>query len=474
MSLTKVSYSMINGAMFNARDYGVLGNGSDEGAAIQVALTAAVGSSIYFPPGSYNQGTTSLKYGGVTVVGAGRGNTSFTYSGTGVAFDGWTNAGGNLQSLSITCSNSAASAIKIGNKTQHVFLNDVAVYGTGTGSSGCGLLLDGSTSDLSDVFSGNLYSQLFYSYGFKYGIKVTGPAPLSTLSNAIWTTFSFNQTYLIGPNKDAGSIGLYMDKAASGTGSVFLGGTVESFNVGLTTTNHAYGLEFIADLENNNSTYSVDSYFIGQIKLSPATAQFEQRGSAVAEYRRLAAAGYLTTETYYSQNHVIGTDYPGPAAVEWGVAIGASAIGGGSPSNLLKAVSNGSFASPEASYVQVFTHKVSYATSVPTGGTWAQGDRVFNSAATVGHPKGWLCTSASDITTGSVGTGSAALTVVSTGIQNGDVIKVAGAGVAGADLTTTVASGGGTVNIILTATASTTVVSAVVTTPGTWVSEGNL
>jgi hypothetical protein len=186
MALTKVSYSMINGAPFNARDYGVKGDGSNEGSAIQAALTAAVGSTIYFPPGTYNQGTTSLVYGNVTVVGADRGATSFTYSGTGVAFDGWTNAGGNLQSLSITCTNSAATAIKIGNKTQHVFLNDVAVYGVGTGSTGCGLLLDASTSDLSDVFSGNLYSQLFYSLGFKFGIKVTGPAPLTTFSNAIF------------------------------------------------------------------------------------------------------------------------------------------------------------------------------------------------------------------------------------------------------------------------------------------------
>jgi len=392
MSLTKVSYSMINGAPFNARDYGVKGDGSSEGAAIQAALTAAVGSTIYFPPGTYNQGTTSLIYGGVTVVGADRSTTSFTYSGTGVAFDGWTNAGGNLQGLSITCTNSAATAIKIGNKTQHVFLNDVAVYGIGTGASGTGLLLDASTADLSDVFSGNLYSQLFYSYGFKYGIYVTGPAPLTTLMNRVWTTFSFNQTYLIGPNKDAGSIGLYMDKAASGTGSVFFGGTVESFDVGLTTTNKAYGIEFIADIEGNNTSYSVDPYFIGQIKLSPGTIQYDLQGSLVPEYRRLATAGNLTTETYYSQHHVIGTGYPGPGTVKWDVAIGNSLIDGGSPSNLLGVASNGSFGSPEATYALILGHKVSYATSVPTGGTWSQGDRVWKSNAAVGSPIGWICT----------------------------------------------------------------------------------
>lgn len=31
-------------------------------------------------------------------------------------------------------------------------------------------------------------------------------------------------------------------------------------------------------------------------------------------------------------------------------------------------------------------------TAAPTLGTWAQGDRVWNSAATVGQPIGWICT----------------------------------------------------------------------------------
>jgi hypothetical protein len=33
-----------------------------------------------------------------------------------------------------------------------------------------------------------------------------------------------------------------------------------------------------------------------------------------------------------------------------------------------------------------------YATAAPTAGEWAQGDRVFNSAPTVGQPKSWVCT----------------------------------------------------------------------------------
>ena len=52
MSLTKVSYSMINGATTNVLDYGAVGDGvTDDTAAIQAALNA--GKIIFFPYGQY-------------------------------------------------------------------------------------------------------------------------------------------------------------------------------------------------------------------------------------------------------------------------------------------------------------------------------------------------------------------------------------------------------------------------------------
>jgi len=57
MSLTKVSFSMIEGASFNVLDFGAIGNGVvDDAGAIQAAATAAVaaGGSLYFPVGTYN------------------------------------------------------------------------------------------------------------------------------------------------------------------------------------------------------------------------------------------------------------------------------------------------------------------------------------------------------------------------------------------------------------------------------------
>jgi hypothetical protein len=54
MSLTKVTYSMIDGATFNVLDFGAVGDGvADDTAAIQAALTAAGGNALYIPAGTY-------------------------------------------------------------------------------------------------------------------------------------------------------------------------------------------------------------------------------------------------------------------------------------------------------------------------------------------------------------------------------------------------------------------------------------
>jgi hypothetical protein len=110
-----------------------------------------------------------------------------------------------------------------------------------------------------------------------------------------------------------------------------------------------------------------------------------------------------------------------------------------------------------------------WVSAAPTTGVHTIGEIVLNSAPASAGYIGWVCTSASDTTTGTINASSNSLAVASgTGIINGDTITIAGAGVAGASLTTTVTSGGGTTTLILGTTASTSVVSASVTTPGTW------
>jgi hypothetical protein len=109
-------------------------------------------------------------------------------------------------------------------------------------------------------------------------------------------------------------------------------------------------------------------------------------------------------------------------------------------------------------------------TSYPVGGNWIIGDKVYYTTPTTGGFIGAVCTTASsDSTTGGITTGTNTLTLANAKtFADGNIIVVIGAGVAGANLTTTITSGGGTVNLVLAANASTTVVAAVVNSSGTW------
>jgi len=87
MSLTKVSYSMIQGAVVNVLDYGAVGNGTtDDTAAIQAAInslsttssaSATGGGTVYIPAGKFRI-TSTLKIGyGITLLGNGAGGYPF-------------------------------------------------------------------------------------------------------------------------------------------------------------------------------------------------------------------------------------------------------------------------------------------------------------------------------------------------------------------------------------------------------------
>lgn len=74
MSLTKVSFSMINGDVINVLDYGAVGdsngtpgNGTDDTAAIQAAVTAAaaLGKTVFLPVGTYRI-TAPINFSGQT------------------------------------------------------------------------------------------------------------------------------------------------------------------------------------------------------------------------------------------------------------------------------------------------------------------------------------------------------------------------------------------------------------------------
>ena len=90
MSLTKVTYSMLDGATFNVLDYGAVGNGiADDTAALQAAIDAAGvnGGAVYFPAGNYKITSSLTLSNGVRYFGDGINDATYnstvlSYSGT--------------------------------------------------------------------------------------------------------------------------------------------------------------------------------------------------------------------------------------------------------------------------------------------------------------------------------------------------------------------------------------------------------
>lgn len=126
MALTKVTYSMTNGASANVLDFGAVGDGvTDDTAAIQAALDSGA-KEVYFPSGTYIVSDTIYVYGNTTVSGNGT-STVLKTSATRPTGSRWTDIDGgvtdssdfvpmivlaasdiNLQNFDVICDNSTA------------------------------------------------------------------------------------------------------------------------------------------------------------------------------------------------------------------------------------------------------------------------------------------------------------------------------------------------------------------------------
>lgn len=100
MALTKVSFDMINGAVYNVLDFGALANGTtNDAAAINAAITAARdagGGTVFIPSGTYKVDDPLVltavgmgrPYFNVYIQGEGKGSTVLNFAGTSSGEDG--------------------------------------------------------------------------------------------------------------------------------------------------------------------------------------------------------------------------------------------------------------------------------------------------------------------------------------------------------------------------------------------------
>lgn len=116
----------------NVRSYGATGNGAtDDTTAVQAALTAAAGKSLYFPPGLYLLSAKLLLTGGVTIYGAGQGVSELR----------WTAA---AASRGIALSSSSAAAMHV---VRDICLTTAGTAGTALELSYSGQIVSGVTQD---------------------------------------------------------------------------------------------------------------------------------------------------------------------------------------------------------------------------------------------------------------------------------------------------------------------------------------
>lgn len=170
MSLTKVTYSMIQGAMVNPVDFGAVGDGvADDTAAIQAAINSAYANynkTVYVPNGIYKiTGTITIQQGVMIMCPGSQGSNEaygtvfvhnsnascFRWDGSGAQFTG---TGGGLQNCLIVKADgfSGGNAIEVVNQSDtnrcgEMVFNNILAYGIGAGRWTRGFVFDGTATN---------------------------------------------------------------------------------------------------------------------------------------------------------------------------------------------------------------------------------------------------------------------------------------------------------------------------------------
>lgn len=413
MSLTKVSYSMIEGDVINAFDYmtdaQIADVTSNAGLInVQPAIQAAINDAnaqkrkLRLPAGTYRlEGILNIT-DNIWLIGDGKDGTKLhcRHGGTCIIASAW---GGRIAALSIYTFEIGSNAIQAGNNSRNCCIDAVYLDATAIGATtlGAGIYLYEP-----DGFSGGITISNSYAIQFKFGILMDGV----DVNTATWTTVSIYNFWAVGysPSIRTDSAGIYMSAQTNGIGTCMYGGTLEFFDYGIIVADGSYGGVFETDMEGNNNDYYVGAEFLGRIRSAfgvPYVQKASNAGVEFWEYKELVGGEGPKQENYYAPSWLVFNGsgeakpinfYRNDASQIDGAALQAHALKFGFGTGFTGAV--GADVHPSQHYMQVGANKLHWGPDDPSTRTgaqsvaWVRGDVCYNLSATIGQPIGWMCT----------------------------------------------------------------------------------
>ena len=422
MSLTKVSYSMITGAIVNALDYGVLGNSSDCTAQIQAAIDATPdGGVLYFPNPTtdYRFSTRLVINKSITILGDGQYTTRLIA----VGCSGFIVTGNTFYV--------AFKNIEIGASVRHTTTPNtyigIEVSGTSvthpSGHQYNNIFIDGFAYAFKSYF---LWSTVFDNFrcgSCKTGIWAIGLSVNNVLTNSSLSGDSTDyglyldgstdpsEGWMISNNLFAGFLASIVGVAVA---NVIVTGNIFDFNdtAGIIVSDNGIGNMGGNWTISNNYFGMIGSAGTAAIYLRNTVANIQNRGNIIigneiVVYQGASAClyGVYAQGVNATNNTIVGNTIKGFTNADIVGSVSDTITGNQctSASPSIANITGGAVVSNNigtvyyqraVNYTTVGMLKITYDQDVPTTGTWARGDWCMNTAATSGGTPGWVCTTA--------------------------------------------------------------------------------
>lgn len=302
MTLTKVTYSMIDGAPINVLDWGAVGDGSTDNTAVFTALSAWVNTQprtgipfpIYFPAGTYKYGTNGLNFEhpvtlfsdeGATLYFTGIGSNAIDLGKPGLNYGDFLfdNAEYTVDGLRITSDYGCEHGIYLRPFVLSARIRNVVFYDFGGNAGTTGYCIFGQTEIWDTVIENcrllatvrlNANVNFIGFPGVSTGGVPDGGNSRVTISNCMMTSFA------TGPAIDLGVYALI-----SGTESRIIGGSFVNSSFGILLDSQAQGViidgvycemasNALAYVTAASKTVGGNTYYPNNIRISNAYINF--------------------------------------------------------------------------------------------------------------------------------------------------------------------------------------------------------